>query len=81
MSRDKSQAIVFVFSLNSDHWNNLVPRLYLQGLLADAEYEVSEPFPNDITQSTGNYMVIETDGEKTDNCLVPFLNDVIFFRN
>lgn len=64
VSRDKSQAVVFVFSLNSDHWNNLVPRLYLQGLMETAEYEVTEPFPNDITQSTGNYMVIETDGER-----------------
>lgn len=26
VSQDKSQAIVFAFSLNSDHWSNLVPR-------------------------------------------------------
>lgn len=26
VSRDKTEAVVFVFSLNSDHWSNLVPR-------------------------------------------------------
>ncbi|RYG60162.1 hypothetical protein EON64_19515 [archaeon] len=26
VSRDKSEAVVFVFSVNSDHWSNLVPR-------------------------------------------------------
>jgi hypothetical protein len=63
VSRDKSQAVVFAFSLNSDHWSNLVPRLLLQGLLPDAEYEVSEPQPNNVTQGTGNLMIIETEGE------------------
>jgi hypothetical protein len=62
VSRDKSQAVVFAFSLNSDHWSNLVPRLLLQGLLPDAEYEVSEPLPNNITQASGNLMIIETEG-------------------
>ena len=62
VSRDKSQAVVFAFSLNSDHWSNLVPRLQLQGLLPDAEYEVSEPLPNNITQASGNLMIIETEG-------------------
>lgn len=61
VSRDKSQAVVFAFSLNSDHWSNLVPRLQLQGLLPDAEYEVSEPLPNNITQASGNLMIIETE--------------------
>jgi hypothetical protein len=63
VSRDKRQAVVFAFSLNSDHWSNLVPRLQLQGLLPDAEYEVSEPQPNNVTQGTGNLMIIETEGE------------------
>ena len=62
VSRDKSQAVVFAFSLNSDHWSNLVPRLQLQGLEPDTEYEVSEPLPNNITQASGNLMIIETEG-------------------
>jgi hypothetical protein len=62
VSRDKSQAVVFAFSLNSDHWSNLVPRLQLQGLLPEAEYEVSEPVPNNITQASGSLMIIETEG-------------------
>ena len=32
VSRDQSHAVVFAFSLNSDHWSNLVPRLQLRGL-------------------------------------------------
>ncbi|KAJ1430460.1 Melibiase-domain-containing protein [Ochromonadaceae sp. CCMP2298] len=63
VSRDKSQAVVFAFSMNSDHWSNLVPRLLLQGLLPDAEYEITEPMPNNITQASGNLMIIETEGE------------------
>jgi hypothetical protein len=63
VSRDKSQAVVFAFSLNSDHWSNLVPRLQLQGLLPEAEYEVSEPMPNNVTQASGNLMIIETEGK------------------
>jgi hypothetical protein len=63
VSRDKSQAVVFAFSLNSDHWSNLVPRLQLQGLLPEAEYEVTEPLPNNITQASGNLMIIETEGK------------------
>jgi hypothetical protein len=62
VSRDKAQAVVFAFSVNSDHWSNLVPRLTLQGLLPEAEYEVTEPYPNNITQSAGTLMVIETEG-------------------
>jgi hypothetical protein len=62
VSRDKASAIVFAYSTNSDHWNNLVPRLHLRGLLPDAEYEVTEPFPNDIAQSAGNFMLIESGG-------------------
>jgi len=61
VSRDKSQAVVFAFSMNSDHWSNLVPRLQLLGLQSDAEYEVTEPMPNNITQASGNLMIIETE--------------------
>lgn len=64
VSRDKSQAVVFAFSVNSDHWSNLVPRLHLQGLDKDAEYEVTEPVPNNITQASGNLMIIEMEGKK-----------------
>jgi hypothetical protein len=63
VSRDKSQAVVFAFSLNSDHWSILVPRLQLQGLLPDAEYEITEPLPNNVTQASGNLMIIETAGK------------------
>jgi hypothetical protein len=62
VSRDKSEAVVFAFSLNSDHWSSLVPRLQLQGLLPEAEYEVTEPLPNNITQASGNLIIIETKG-------------------
>eukprot|EP01039_Chlorochromonas_danica_P006764 gene6764-7474_t len=61
VTRDKSQAVVFAFSLNSDHWSNLVPRLQLQGLIPDAIYEVCEPFPNNLTQSAGTLMLIESE--------------------
>jgi hypothetical protein len=37
-------------------------RLPLQGLEADAEYIVSEPMPNNVTQSSGTLMIIETPG-------------------
>ena len=30
--------------------------------LQDAEYEVTEPLPNNITQASGNLMIIETEG-------------------
>jgi len=63
VSRDKQQAVVFAFSLNSDHWSNLVPRLQLQGLLRDAEYEVTQPMPNNIAQANGTLMVFETERE------------------
>ena len=63
VSRDKQQAVVFAFSLNSDHWSNLVPRLQLQGLLPDAEYAVTEPIPNNVTQASGTLMIVETEGE------------------
>jgi len=58
---DKSEAVVFVFSMNSDHWSNIVPRLMLQGLDPDTEYEITEPAPNNLTQSNGNYLIIETE--------------------
>lgn len=62
VSRDKSEAVVFAFSMNSDHWSNLVPRLTLKGLDPDAIYEITEPAPNNLTQSTGNMLIIETEG-------------------
>lgn len=61
VTRDKSQAVVFAFSINSDHWSNLVPRLHLKGLQPEAEYEVVEPLPNNITQQKGNAKIIETE--------------------
>jgi len=61
VTRDKSQAVVFAFSMNSDHWSNLVPRLQLQGLINDAEYEITEPVPNNVTQAKANLMIIETE--------------------
>ena len=62
VSRDKSQAVVFAFSLNSDHWSNLVPRLQLQGLEPDTEYELSEPKPNTVTQTNANLDVVDIKG-------------------
>jgi hypothetical protein len=73
VTRDKSEAVVFAFSTNSDHWNNLVPRLPLQGLLPDVEYELTEPTPNDIKRAAGNYMMIESDGKS--------LLDINFFNS
>ena len=61
VTRDKSEAVVFAFSANSDHWSNLVPRLLLQGLLPNEEYEITEPLPNNVTQSSGNLMIIESE--------------------
>ncbi|RYG61559.1 hypothetical protein EON64_18495 [archaeon] len=66
VSRDKREAVVFAFSFNSDHWSDLVPRLILQGLEAQADYELLEPLPNNVTQSTGTLMVIETPGKRED---------------
>jgi hypothetical protein len=80
VTRDKSQAVVFAFSVNSDHWSSLVPRfaalyysfpcrdsghvcrLMLQGLLPDAIYEIYEPLPSHLTQSTGSYRIVESVG-------------------
>jgi len=61
VTRDKKQAIVFVFCINSDHWSSVVPRLFLQGLESEAEYEVSEPAPNNLTQASGSLMLIESE--------------------
>lgn len=41
---------------------NVFDRLTLAGLECDADYEVTEPMPNNLTQSTGNVMIIETEG-------------------
>ena len=68
VTRDQSQAAVFVFCMNSDHWSNLVPRLLLQGLCPAAEYEVSEPAPSFVTQNTGgSVMMIESEGNSSSN--------------
>lgn len=61
VSRDKERAVVFAFSMNSDHWSNLAPRLMLQGLLPDSIYEITEPLPNNMTQSAGNLRITETE--------------------
>jgi hypothetical protein len=61
VSQDKTHAVVFAFALNSDHWSNLVPRLQLQGLNPDYEYEITEPLPNNINQAHG--VMVESDGE------------------
>eukprot|EP01039_Chlorochromonas_danica_P002520 gene2520-2760_t len=61
ITRDKSKAVVFAFSANSDHWSNLVPRLQLQGLQPDSEYEVVERHPSSLTQSSGTLMIIESE--------------------
>ena len=62
VSRDKSRAVVFAYNVNGDHWSNLVPRLPLQGLESDADYELTEPVPNNLTQAQGTLMMIETEG-------------------
>ena len=62
VSTDKSQAVVFAFSMSSDHWSNLVPRLMLQGLENDSVYEVTEPLPNNVAQESANLRIIETEG-------------------
>ena len=59
VSRDLSESVVFAFSMNSDHWSNLVPRLKLQGLDKNAEYVVSEPVPNNMGQEIGNFKIKE----------------------
>ena len=63
VTRDKTEAVVFAFSLNSDHWSNLVPRLQLQGLIPNAIYEISESVPNNIAQNIGNLRIIETESK------------------
>ena len=62
VSRDKSEAVVFAFSLNSDHWSNIVPRLTCKGLLPDAEYEITEPLPNNVEQRVDNLRIVESTG-------------------
>lgn len=54
------EALVFAFSINSDHWSNIVPRLKLQGLDSDAWYEITEPLPNNICQSAGTNRIAES---------------------
>ncbi len=38
-------------------------RLHLQGLLPTAEYELSEPLPNNMMQQKGNLRIIETESK------------------
>lgn len=57
VTKDKSAAVVFAFSVNSEHWSILVPRLYLQGLERDAEYEIIEPMPNNVYQCSSNLKI------------------------
>ena len=61
VSRDQTEAVVLAFSMGSDHWSNVVPRLVLAGLQLDWEYVVSEPMPNNLAQQSGNLMIIETE--------------------
>ena len=61
VSRNKKKAVVFAFSMGSDHWSNVVPRLCLQGLDRETQYEVTEPLPNNLAQQSGNLMIIETE--------------------
>lgn len=61
VSRNKKKAVVFAFSMGSDHWSNVVPRLCLQGLDPETQYEVTEPLPNNLAQQSGNLMIIETE--------------------
>ena len=73
VTRDKSEALVFAFSVNSDHWSNIVPRLKLQGLRPDDDYEITEPIPNNVQQQVDNLKIIETlGGHKNINftCLI-----------
>lgn len=63
VSRDKKEAVVLGFSVNSDHWSNLVPRLPLQGLDPNADYAITEPYPNNMMQSEGTFMMIETESK------------------
>jgi hypothetical protein len=55
----------------------LLIRLPLQGLEAEAEYELVEPLPNNVTQSTGTLMIIETAGESNYNEFSVFLNTIV----
>ena len=62
VTRDKTEALVFAFSVNSDHWSNIVPRLKLQGLSCEEDYEITEPIPNNVLQQVDNLKIIETLG-------------------
>jgi hypothetical protein len=60
VTHHRDEALVFAFSVNSDHWSNLVPPLKLQGLIASGVYEVTEPMPNNVCQSSSNLRIMET---------------------
>jgi alpha-galactosidase len=57
---NKEEAVVFAYSVNSDHWSNLAPPLKLQGLDPEACYEVTEPMPNNVSQNSSNLRIVET---------------------
>ena len=59
VTADRTEAVVFAFSVNSDHWSNLVPPLKLQGLSPDGIYSVVEPLPNNVCQSQSNLRILE----------------------
>ncbi len=55
---------IWLISLLRVIFSNMISvRLMLQGLDPEAEYEITEPIPNNITQATGNLMIIESAGE------------------
>ena len=58
--RNQDEAVVFAYSVNSDHWSNQAPPLKLQGLIPEACYEVTEPMPNNVSQNASNLRIVET---------------------
>ncbi len=50
--------------------NLLIYRLLLRGLQPDAEYEITEPLPNNVIQNIGNLMIVESEGKIDDNLKV-----------
>ena len=55
-----TKAVVFAFNMSSTFWSNLVPRLLLRGLDPAAQYQVSEPLPNNRMQKSGTLEVVQT---------------------
>lgn len=61
VKRDKTEALIFAFNLNSDHWSILVPRLHCQGLIPEYDYEITEPIPNNVFQASSNLRIERSD--------------------